>query len=238
MKTRDELLRRPERRDLLVSWMGLVGQYQDPVFLVNRYNEIITVNKPALRLIRQEKSKILGKKINVFEGTIIDLEEIDSKKEALENIGYFRCYSLLKIKKNKEYLTELTINRLPLRNDDYCYLYQFAIEEKRNIGDYKDVVKLKNEIYMNIAINEINKLERITNIPYRRILKLFILFEGITPKQYLNRMKLKKCKEMVGEGKYSFKEIAYELGFFDVSHLSNFFKEKTSLTLNEYKNSF
>jgi len=144
MKTRDELLRRPERRDLLVSWMGLVGQYQDPVFLVNRYNEIITVNKPALRLIRQEKSKILGKKINVFEGTIIDLEEIDSKKEALENIGYFRCYSLLKIKKNKEYLTELTINRLPLRNDDYCYLYQFAIEEKRNIEDYKDVEKLKN----------------------------------------------------------------------------------------------
>lgn len=237
MKIREDLFKGPERRDLLVSWMGLIDRYQDPVFLINRYNEIITVNKPAIRLLRQKKDKILGEKITVYEGTIVDYAEMDNKREALETIGFYHCYSLLTVKNSKEYLTELTINRVPISNNDYCFIYQFSIEKKRDIEDYKDLVKLKNEIYSNITINEINKLKQKLHIPYRRILNLFIIFEGITPKQYLNKMKLEKCKKLVEEGKH-FKEIAYELGFFDVSHLSNFFKEKTDITLNEYRNDY
>jgi AraC-like DNA-binding protein len=72
---------------------------------------------------------------------------------------------------------------------------------------------------------------------YSYISKLFSEVEGITIEQYILNQKIEKVKELIMYDELSFTQIAYELGYSSVAHLSAQFKKITGLTPSQFKQS-
>lgn len=63
---------------------------------------------------------------------------------------------------------------------------------------------------------------------------LFHKHLGISPAEYIRRVKLQESKRLIRENKLNFTEIAAELQYSTVHHFSRQFKEKFGLTPSEY----
>ena len=57
---------------------------------------------------------------------------------------------------------------------------------------------------------------------------------GISPKKYINKLKLDRCKELLIDNKYSIKEISAVMGFKNMTYFSNFFKLNTGFSPSEF----
>lgn len=72
-------------------------------------------------------------------------------------------------------------------------------------------------------------------LDYNYLSTLFSSFEGITIEKYLILQRIERVKELLVYNEMSLKEIAYELGYSSVAHLSNQFKKVTGLTPSQFK---
>lgn len=70
---------------------------------------------------------------------------------------------------------------------------------------------------------------------YSYLSKLFSEVEGVTIEQYIISQKIEKVKELLVYGELSLSEIAFELNYSSVAHLSAQFKKITGLTPSEFK---
>lgn len=67
------------------------------------------------------------------------------------------------------------------------------------------------------------------------LLRIFKKQENVTVLQYINDVKLAKAKQMLSETDMQIKEIASELGFTSSGYFGRFFKLKTGITPNVYR---
>ncbi len=67
--------------------------------------------------------------------------------------------------------------------------------------------------------------------------KLFLSNLGITPKQYILDLRIKKAKQLLADSNRSVTEISEKCGFSSVYHFCRLFKNKTGITPMEYRNS-
>ena len=74
---------------------------------------------------------------------------------------------------------------------------------------------------------DLRRLQRQIGMNEPALRALFKRFSGLTPYRYFLQMKTNKAKELLGEGRFTVKEIAYELGFESEDYFSRFFKNKT-----------
>ncbi len=70
---------------------------------------------------------------------------------------------------------------------------------------------------------------------YASISRVFSRKEEITIEKYFIRLKIEKAKEWVEYGNLSFSEIAYQLGYKNLQHLSRQFKEITGMSMSDYQ---
>jgi len=70
---------------------------------------------------------------------------------------------------------------------------------------------------------------------YAYLSNLFSSVEGKTIEKYIILQKIEKAKELLVYDKLSLKEIAYQLNYSSVQHLSNQFKKITGLTPSHFK---
>jgi YesN/AraC family two-component response regulator len=70
---------------------------------------------------------------------------------------------------------------------------------------------------------------------YASISRVFSKKEEVTIEKYFIRLKIEKAKEWVEYGNLSFSEIAYQLGYKNLQHLSRQFKEITGMSMSEYQ---
>jgi AraC-like DNA-binding protein len=70
---------------------------------------------------------------------------------------------------------------------------------------------------------------------YSYLSSLFSEVEGITIKKYLINQKIEKVKVLIIYDELSLSEIAYQLGYSSVAHLSNQFKKVTGLRPSHFK---
>ncbi len=70
---------------------------------------------------------------------------------------------------------------------------------------------------------------------YRTLSNLFSSLEGITIEKYYIELKIEKVKELLTYDELSLKEIAYQLHYSSVAHLSNQFKKVTGLSPSHFK---
>ena len=70
---------------------------------------------------------------------------------------------------------------------------------------------------------------------YSALSKLFSEVQGVTIEQYVINQKIEKVKELLVYDELSLKEIALQLNYSSVSHLSKQFKKVTGLTPTHFK---
>ncbi|MBW2961120.1 helix-turn-helix domain-containing protein [Mesonia aestuariivivens] len=107
-------------------------------------------------------------------------------------------------------------------------------------------IQLTEEIKIEL-IHAIEKLHSIDNIStylanklhkdYSLLSKTFKKIEAQTIEKFFIKLKIEKVKEFIQMNKFSFSEIAYQLDYNSIHHLSNQFKTLTGMTMSEYKNS-
>lgn len=74
-------------------------------------------------------------------------------------------------------------------------------------------------------------------IDYHILSHTFSAVEGITIEKFYILQRIEKVKELLQYNQHSLKEIAYQLGFSSVAHLSAQFKKETGLSPKQYKES-
>jgi len=84
-------------------------------------------------------------------------------------------------------------------------------------------------------LNTSDYIARKVGYSYEYLSALFSSLEGITIEKYLILQRIEKVKELLVYNELSLKEIAYELGYSSVAHLSNQFKKVTGLTASHFK---
>jgi YesN/AraC family two-component response regulator len=70
---------------------------------------------------------------------------------------------------------------------------------------------------------------------YWTLSKTFSKVEGITLEHYFIRLRIEKAKELIEYDEHNFSEIAHDLGYNNINHLSGQFKQVTGMSMTEYK---
>lgn len=70
---------------------------------------------------------------------------------------------------------------------------------------------------------------------YQQFSKLFSKQEGITIEKFIILQKIERVKELISYDQLTLSEIAYQLGYSSVQHLSNQFRAVTGTSVSQYK---
>lgn len=89
----------------------------------------------------------------------------------------------------------------------------------------------KTSIKLNISEYLSDKLKA----DYHYLSTLFSSVENITIEHYLILQKIERSKELLKYGELTLSEIAYQLGYSSVAHLSAQFKKVTGMNANQFK---
>ncbi len=95
-----------------------------------------------------------------------------------------------------------------------------------------DIVRHPHRIRENYSIF----LSRLTGLEYPYLSSLFSKSEHITIEKFIILQKIEFVKELMGNNEVSLAEIAHEMGYSSVSHLSRQFKKTTGLTPTDFRN--
>jgi len=110
-------------------------------------------------------------------------------------------------------------------------------KKSRIIGQIKssiiDLVHHKNN---ELKVNLSEYLVDLFHHDYTYLSNLFSEVEGTTIEKYFIAQKIERVKELLVYGELSLSEIAFQLNYSSVAHLSNQFKKVTGLTPSHFKN--
>jgi len=95
-----------------------------------------------------------------------------------------------------------------------------------------DVVHYQNE---KLKINLSSYIVEDLNQDYSALSNLFSETEGITIEHYFIAQKIERVKELLIYNELSLSEIAFQLNYSSVAHLSNQFKKTTGITPTQFK---
>jgi AraC family transcriptional regulator len=84
-------------------------------------------------------------------------------------------------------------------------------------------------------VKDSKAIERAVGLNYRSLSTLFSSTEGITIERYTILQKIERVKELLRYDELSLKEIAYQLGYSSLAHLSSQFKKVTGMSARTYK---
>lgn len=94
-----------------------------------------------------------------------------------------------------------------------------------------DIVHHNKPIRSNLS----DHLSQLIGRDYSSLSNLFSEVEGTTIEQYYIHQKIERAKELLVYGELTLSQIALELGYSSVAHLSNQFKKITGLTPSHFK---
>lgn len=83
----------------------------------------------------------------------------------------------------------------------------------------------------------LKELAVVANISLSQLVRLFKQHTGVTPHQYLIRLRMERAKQLIRCGHMSLKEVAAQSGFADQAHFTRQFKKVTGLTPLKYASS-
>ncbi|MGT2799306.1 helix-turn-helix domain-containing protein [Streptococcus sp. zg-86] len=95
--------------------------------------------------------------------------------------------------------------------------------------------------YMDLHYHEIVQIADVADfigIHPNYLAHLFKKETGISPKQYLSTLRIKKAKELLIETSYPINTIAHSVGFSDALSFSKFFKKETAIAPTTYRKEY
>ena len=99
----------------------------------------------------------------------------------------------------------------------------------------KEIIELVQNGNLDIKTNLSDYLSEKLNQDYSSLSNLFSAVEGITIEKYFIANKIEKAKELIVYDELNLSEIAFQLNYSSVAHLSNQFKKVTGLTPSYFK---
>ncbi|HEY4876519.1 MAG TPA: helix-turn-helix domain-containing protein [Puia sp.] len=120
-------------------------------------------------------------------------------------------------------LTDLTLQKI--RGEFKSILIEKIIQVIKEMDHSGGDNKIKNSVYISKKLN----------YHYTYLSNIFSEVKGISIQQFIIIQKIEKAKEMLLHTPFSIKEIAYELEYSNVAHLSNQFKKITGSSPSFYK---
>ncbi len=113
------------------------------------------------------------------------------------------------------------------------------IEDKKAKIIEQIKISVIEQIYNNSENEKEKNLSKILikrlGYDYNYLSSLFSSIENITIEHYFILQKIERAKELLKYGELNLSEIAYQLGYSSVQHLSNQFKKVTGLTASKFK---
>lgn len=109
--------------------------------------------------------------------------------------------------------------------------------KSRIINQIKTIIieSIYHEKHIPLYMNLSEFLTKEIGHDYSYLSKLFSSIEGITIEKYLILQKVERVKELLVYNEHSLSEIAYQLGYSSVQHLSNQFRKITGLSPSYFK---
>jgi len=86
-----------------------------------------------------------------------------------------------------------------------------------------------------LTINFSSLLTDKLNHEYSSLSRLFSSIEGITIEKFILKQKIERVKELIIYNELNLSEIAFEMGYSSVAHLSSQFKKETGMSPSEFK---
>ncbi len=127
-------------------------------------------------------------------------------------------------------------------NEAFSYLMEmtnfiFDIKKARGQKHSHDVIdQVKRYIQGHLDQDtSLDKLADIVSLSPEYLLRLFKKSENITILQYINDLKIIKAKKMIEDQEMQIKDIAKNLGFNSQGYFARFFKSKTGLSPQSYR---
>jgi AraC family transcriptional regulator len=99
----------------------------------------------------------------------------------------------------------------------------------------KTVIKMIHGPEVDRRVNWSTLLSEELHYDYNYLSNLFSSMEGVTLEQYIIRQKIERAKELLFYDELNLSQIAHQLGYSSVAHLSAQFKKVTGLTPSELK---
>lgn len=97
------------------------------------------------------------------------------------------------------------------------------------------IIQLVHNSIEHPKINFSSYISSSLNHDYSYLSKLFSEVEGTTIEQYFIAQKIERVKELIVYDEISMSEIAFQLGYSSISHLSKQFKKVTGLSPSHFK---
>ena len=118
------------------------------------------------------------------------------------------------------------------------YIRNYSADE-----DFNSIAKFTEQIAeyidenIHLASMSVDLLTKKFNTSRSTLYREFKNVFNLSPKEYINKIKLEKAKKMLKEKTYSIKIIAYSLGYENPMYFSTVFKKNTGLSPSEYRRS-
>ena len=162
----------------------------------------------CIRVVGEELGRLGFHADSIELGEVVLKEEVDERsRESIRNMLLDNGFELIDDKKS------LIINQIKTLVIEYIH-YDSPKPENVNLSEY---------------------LAGKLNHDYSYLSALFSSVEGQTIEKYLILQKVEKVKELLVYDELSLSEIAYQLGYSSVQHLSNQFKKITGLSPSHFK---
>ncbi len=109
-------------------------------------------------------------------------------------------------------------------------------EKHNNIKNFsiieKGIAYLENDTSLSLPVSEIAKM---CNVSQNYFSRMFKIYSGITPQEYILNAKIEKAKVLLNETALSVCEISLQCGFQDSSYFCRLFKKKTGVSPKNFK---
>ncbi|MEZ4963337.1 MAG: AraC family transcriptional regulator [Saprospiraceae bacterium] len=123
--------------------------------------------------------------------------------------------------------------------EEFLEMDEFELVKDRDGAVSEEVKLVLIEMVNNLPIDRTKKLSDLLaeklHRDYWTLSKTFSKSEGTTIERYLILLRVEKAKELIEYDEMNFSEIAYELGYNNIYHLSGQFKQVTGMSMSEYK---
>lgn len=200
----------------------------------NIYMDIHIPTKCLVFELNDDLLKNVSKKISIdyeinyssiIENRFIRNEVTQEIKNCLNKITFI----ISKPNKDEEFLLDLCAQELVYRLLQIKSVQQILNYEHNN-SVYKAIKYMQDNLESPLSIKQISSE---LNMSEPNFCQSFKRITGITPKEYLTDLKLLKAKDMI---KYtSITNVAFDLGYENISYFISLFKNKYGMTPKQYK---
>ncbi len=130
------------------------------------------------------------------------------------------------------------LSQITAKNYFYQALHCLENENVIQLDTFRRKLLVNAEEYMRTHFSEELNIENVADylsIDRRYLYKLFKKYSGISPKQYLNNIRISRATELLLNSELSITEIAQIVGYKDSLQFSTFFKKQTGMSPKKYR---